>query len=610
MTTSKFSSYNQSQIVLALGLILPFFLFKQAPPNISFLSELTSIIIFSIFCLYTHLTSNFHYRISNISLFLILLSSYILISHLFIPSSYTVNIYLTVLVIFFSSILSSNFNNYLNVNNSKKVFVGFCVGLVIGALLQDIVLVCQLLGLPFNWVAETAGNIGQRNLLAHYLSWGIVATTHLIYINYYSKTNIGLLVFQAILLGTVNSRTLLIYDAFIILLLVFVTFQHKYLDKKAVQSLFLSTSVVLVFQAITLPILSIVLGNLTIENTNSIARMGNSSGMLSRIAEWHKALLIFKNHFWLGAGWDSYSLQSFIISNQPIFKNTPYEARVFSHSHNLVFNLLAEVGVVGTIMFIGGFIYLLKPIVKKNWTVETIFLLSMLIITITHSLIEYPLWYTHFFLVFILILTLLLNSLNTHSKAKPIINRKPLSFLSSFNISICFIVIFYLIFSIQIYYAYNKLYEYQFSLDNSESQKLIDAKKMLAVGHDYPLLSVYAETNAVNNLIGIPIENIPKEFIDPLKRQAYYRPTREIGIYYLLNQCYVTTNWNKDEWQYYSNLNNYFKDTLPAYSMLLSQAPNCKTVYKQVHNECQNYYIKKGQYPVCSYEDRKYFKFK
>ena len=600
----RIKSLDIAYIFLVIALILPFFLFKRAAPQAAFYSELTGVICVALFLLFACLSIKHFLIFNRLTLYLIVIASYLIVDIFINDPIYPSVQWLYIGSLLLSGLVSIIISSLCYEQGYKKILVVVCYGLMIGAISQDIVVILQTLhqdwtGGWINYIGlgqPYSGNIGQRNLLAHYLSWGILATAYLVYQKRLTPvTGWTVVIFQAAILGAVNSVTLILYMLSISLFLVIARYWQKKLPISILKTLALTVIAVLIFQAITLPIITSIQDTFT-TNTSSIGRLSGSLDYKSRLTEWHKAWLIFLENPWFGTGWGSYAYQSFVISVDSHFASDMSGNGVFTHTHNIVLNLLAETGVIGTSLILGGFGYLLKPLLKRSWQVETVVILALIIVTTVHSLLEFPLWYAHFFFVFVILLSILLNinqSNSTQLKALPIKTEVIKMVLVSF--SLC-----YLLVAGQLYFLYWQMQQYALSSDNSEQNRIIIAKKTLAIGERQPLMRVYVDAQAFRGIIGISADKLPNDFAPNLYDTVHYWPDKITSFYYLIKQCDAKGAWSASDWDYYEQLNNYYPDNLVTYSILLSMTTRCAPVSKVVYQQCQEYYSQSDDASLCA----------
>lgn len=605
----RITSLDIASVFLITAMILPFFLFKRAAPQAAFYSELTGVICVAIFLLFACFGIKNFLIFNRLTLYLTAIASYLIVDMFINEPIYPSLQWLYIGSLLLSSLVSIIISSLCHQQGYKKVLVTVCYGLMVGTILQNVVVILQALhqdwtGGWINYIGlgqPYSGNIGQRNLLAHYLSWGILATAYLVYQKRLARsTGWTVVIFQAAILGAVNSITLILYMLAILLLLVIARYWQKQLPKSIIKTLALTVIAVLIFQAITLPIITSIQDTFA-TNISSIGRLTGTLEYNSRLTEWHKAWLIFLEDPWFGTGWNSYSYQGFIMSLDPRFAGNLSGNGVFSHTHSIVFNLLAETGVIGTLLILGGFAYLLRPLFTKNWQVETVVILAMLVVTTVHSLLEFPLWYAHFFFVFVILLCILLN---IHQPNPPQLKVSPIK-LQITKVVLVLFSLCYLLVAVQLYFLYWQMQQYALSFDNSEQNRIIIAKKTLAIGEQQPLIRVYSDAKAFNGIIGLSADKLPNEFAPALYDAAHYWPDKIISFYYLIKQCDAKGAWNASEWEYYEQLNNYYPDNIVTYSILLSMTTGCAQVSDVVYQQCQKHYSQGDKASVCAVPESK-----
>ncbi|MDH6167268.1 O-antigen ligase [Variovorax boronicumulans] len=123
----------------------------------------------------------------------------------------------------------------------------------------------------------------------------------------------------------------------------------------------------------------------------------------SRLVLWHNVLTLIAQHPWAGWGWGELSFAHF---------TTAYEGARFTeildNAHNLPLHLAVELGIPAAVLICGGFIWMVmaaRPWRERDPT--RLMAWGMLGAIVLHSLLEYPLWYGPFQLVFGLCLGIL-----------------------------------------------------------------------------------------------------------------------------------------------------------------------------------------------------------
>ncbi len=129
----------------------------------------------------------------------------------------------------------------------------------------------------------------------------------------------------------------------------------------------------------------------------SLARLVNSPSDPTRLRLWTAALEIFSSAPLLGAGVGQFSWQTFLAG-------LGLGGVVAEHSHNVVMQLLAELGLFATLLVAGGLFAWLVRVLRTEPTAERWLALALLAVISIHSMLEYPLWYTFFLGPFALML--------------------------------------------------------------------------------------------------------------------------------------------------------------------------------------------------------------
>ena len=117
----------------------------------------------------------------------------------------------------------------------------------------------------------------------------------------------------------------------------------------------------------------------------------------SRFAIWSNTLALIAAHPWTGVGWGNFNAA---------WTFTPFPDRpvaFFDHSHNLVLQLMVELGVPAALALLGALAWLLWRAraalsLPGEAGLAARAALMMLAVLGWHSLLEYPLWYAYFLL--------------------------------------------------------------------------------------------------------------------------------------------------------------------------------------------------------------------
>lgn len=290
--------------------------------------------------------------------------------------------------------------------------------LLVGALLQSLIGLAQVTGLvemmggllfydSAHVTTNVFGHIGQRNQYAHYLSWGVVAAAFLHARGRLPRAwAVALLLWLAVSIGWAASRTVLLYCVAVAGL---ASLWHWRERSEASRRLWLSMLVAVaavVAMQFLLPLINHALSLMAADS--GVERLAASSdGMGSRrVAEWTKAWMVFREHPWFGVGWSQFAAESVRLQMLPRFADAAYNSGLFTNAHNLVLQLLAETGILGAGLAVAGFVWAIWPYFRAPASSAHVLPLSVLAVTVIHSMVEYPLWYLYFLAVLVIMAAL------------------------------------------------------------------------------------------------------------------------------------------------------------------------------------------------------------
>lgn len=260
------------------------------------------------------------------------------------------------------------------------------------------------------------GHFGQRNHYCHYLSLAILS---LVYLWQRSKiTTLSFISLSSWFIFSITisgSRAVFIY--FILACAICVMYYIKSRNSNSLKLLITMTAVCLFVLCFEYMLPLIEHGQVSATqrmfspNTNGTSSI---TGFLARIIEWKKAWIVFTTHPIVGCGFNQFAKHS--VNLQPLFPlhgdGSDVDSQLYTNCHNLIMQLLAETGIIGALIVGVGIITAIYSI-NKSLNVSSTIVIAMLLITITHSMLEYPLWYLYFLGPFIMTL-----SVNKASLAK------------------------------------------------------------------------------------------------------------------------------------------------------------------------------------------------
>jgi O-antigen ligase len=132
----------------------------------------------------------------------------------------------------------------------------------------------------------------------------------------------------------------------------------------------------------------------------------------SRLVLWSNVLTLIAERPWTGWGWGELSFAHYMHST--LYPGQRF-VEILDNAHNLPLHLAVELGIPAATLICGGFLWLV--ISAKPWCEREPFRLmawGLLGVIVLHSMLEYPLWYGPFQLVFGLCLGILWPATNRH----------------------------------------------------------------------------------------------------------------------------------------------------------------------------------------------------
>lgn len=250
----------------------------------------------------------------------------------------------------------------------------------------------------FRYPGQVVGSIGQVNVFAEIVCWGILANCWL----YKPQKTYNKLFFYfttiifSVFIALTQSRAVYLY---VIVLLTYCFYLYRFNNDKIILKNLIISLIILVFCLLVFYINSrfihIGSSSAVILSPRSAERANLSN--LGRIIMGVKGLIIFIQHPIIGVGWDSYS-QYYGVTQLPSFITPPHnELTTPSNAHNIVVQLLATTGLIGTLLVTSIIILIINQLRKRR--TKTQFLpLAVLLVTLTHSTVEYPLFNSFIFI--------------------------------------------------------------------------------------------------------------------------------------------------------------------------------------------------------------------
>ncbi|MEN6079546.1 PglL family O-oligosaccharyltransferase [Chromobacterium piscinae] len=329
--------------------------------------------------------------------------------------------YVTALAWLATALLASVTASLRGALGDREFAVWLARAVIVGGLVQSLIGSAQLtglapaLGLFYDGSHPTSnifGHIGQRNQYAHYLMWSVVSGVYLFAVGRLGRGwLIALVLWMALMLGWAGSRTILLY---LVALSALAGLWHwrsrDEASRRMMLAMWAASGTILAAQ-FALPLFNHLISLLThsdVENASGIARLAANGDDMGarRFAEMHKAWMTFQAHPLWGVGWSQYAAESVRLQQLPQFAAAGYNSGLFTNAHNLLMQLLAEMGGVVTALVVAGLIWTLLPFFRRKAEPEGVLALGCIAVTLTHSMLEYPLWYYYFLAMLVMFMAM------------------------------------------------------------------------------------------------------------------------------------------------------------------------------------------------------------
>lgn len=241
------------------------------------------------------------------------------------------------------------------------------------------------------------GNLAQQNHFSDYMSLSLASLLYLFArsrIPLFAAVSFGII--QLFTLALSGSRSAWLYLAAMALLAVLHSRKERNRALLYGAALLIPAFIAMQFAAH----LAIFSSGGALTSGDRLFFIGRDSGI--RLYLWREAWLMFLKSPILGVGFGQFAWHHFGYG--PLLKD-PQITGLYSNSHDIAFNLLAETGLSGFLVVFGGLFFWARRMTLP-FDIHAWWLYSLLLILALHSLDEYPLWYAHFLGLFMLLLGL------------------------------------------------------------------------------------------------------------------------------------------------------------------------------------------------------------
>lgn len=402
-------------VLVGLIAVLPFLQIHHFFPLASFYEEWLALVLgFAALVAFFNRDFWSHIEVPYVALYCVALITVLVLqgiaiqyqygAQILIPSAYLVwAVLLMVLAVWVRTVLG--------IDRIASAFAWF---VFTGALLHSFTGLVQYIGIG-GWLdgfvvyklgAAIYGNVAQNNLFATHIVLGAAAGMFLFSREHMSAPlTIALLTFFAFIVALSGSRSVALYSAGIIALSAVGHFRTR----NRVYLRLLSTSCYLLVAFLCSQFLLIWLNPWLAERLAEISISSSpfsyqsaldklpttASGIELRTSEARKAWAMFLQSPLLGVGVGNYAWHSYDLQSLPEFRDV-LKPELFSHSHNIFTQLLAETGIIGLSVVVFLIFTWLKQFRHQHSSPHTWLIGSALAVLFIHSNLEYPLWNSFF----------------------------------------------------------------------------------------------------------------------------------------------------------------------------------------------------------------------
>ena len=411
-------------VFLVLMASIPFINPEHYPPWYTYYAEGTSAVFGLGFSMVIWLMPDTRPQRSLTGLWLLFIAAAMFLQPIVMPLPYWLPALTGILQVVFAMLVVFAVSAWRERVGQDWILTALAIGLLFGAFVTGLIGWVQRLNLTsssfFAGIVlvhpvdprQAIGNIGQRNLYGHYLMWGNICAVYL-----FARCRQSpwrwllalLMAWTAVDAALTESRTALGYYVTWAML----AFAGLFFGRSEEQRRFAVASIITIIFGVSIQFFGSYLAQqiahmFGIEHMHAAAGVDRweqaGAGFGRRVIEWKKAWMTFRAHPWFGVGFGYIAVPSFELQTLPQFVGDKEDV-LWTHCHDVVLQMAAEMGVVG-LAILGGLVGLLARALRRWQSVITPVVLSMAAVSIIHSMMEYPLWYVHYFMIFAVCLAL------------------------------------------------------------------------------------------------------------------------------------------------------------------------------------------------------------
>jgi hypothetical protein len=275
---------------------------------------------------------------------------------------------------------------------------------IVGGAISMLIIILAKMGLaekePWSFFIRdySASHLGQINHLANYLALGLASILYLFLSGHLKCKSAAALALVFVLGLAYTGQRMAVLYVFVLAIMgwgLAVCCRDQTVKSRGKHLLWLIP--MFITAELAMPLMSF----LDVSSTPLDRVAANMERESVRLTYIQQAWQLFLQYPVLGAGWGEFGWNNFSVTD-----NYPNQTGLTSHAHNIVFQFMAELGVLGTGLLLTGVILWLVRQRQGEFTPERWWVLALLSVLGIHSLLEYPLWYAYFLLVAAVVLGL------------------------------------------------------------------------------------------------------------------------------------------------------------------------------------------------------------
>jgi O-antigen ligase len=292
----------------------------------------------------------------------------------------------------------------------NKLVNTLALSLVIAGIINGGIVVLQIVtrtggAIPFMPYLPSYGPFAQANHFADFTALSIASLIYLYVKGRFSTTfSTLLLIWFLLMLAISGSRSSWLYLIAIVTLAIFMQVKSVQQNRNSIAKrnlLYMCMATLPVFALIHIFTNYIAPDGLFNLTTDRIVNGINIDTPSARLQIWFDSLRLFWQSPWLGIGTGEMIEKTFILLDKP--SSLAYKG-MFEHSHNLFLHLLTEMGIFALLITLTCLIIWFRKFKWGDLNLETWWLITLLSILGIHSMLEYPLWYSYFLGVTVILL--------------------------------------------------------------------------------------------------------------------------------------------------------------------------------------------------------------